>query len=526
MIRGFVAGVIWGGVVAAAGLAVMSQVAPLPQPRAVPPVGEALPDGAAGGDAPVVVPQDPPAAPEPVEMPEILQKGPAPVAEGPAGEGATVSEAAPAPVAEADPAEAPEATADATAPDPTADAMAPDATVPVVTPEMAGQAADIAVETPEIAPVAPPTDAPLAPDLPDLAGGDTPAPAMPDGPQVAPAPAAPPVPMAEAAPAPQQAPPPVEAPREEALLTPTPAPEATPPALVTPQEPQADAPVAGATLPTEGTLEDRVAGVTTDRLPRIGDAPPAPEEMPAEAVPEVALPEAEEEVLAGTTPLDLFARPFVNAEGKPLFALLLIDEGADAALRAEVAKLPFPVTFVLDPLRSDSAAVATAYRAAGQEVAMLATGLPEGATAMDMEQSFQALDMALPEAVAVVDAPEGGFQDSLDLARQAVPILADQGRGLVTYDRGLNPADQVARREGVPRAVIFRVLDSEGESVPKMRNYLDRAAFKAAQEGAVVVIGRLRPDTLAAILEWSVEGRGASVALAPVSAVLDRPASN
>ncbi|MCZ8153815.1 MAG: divergent polysaccharide deacetylase family protein, partial [Rhodobacteraceae bacterium] len=197
-----------------------------------------------------------------------------------------------------------------------------------------------------------------------------------------------------------------------------------------------------------------------------------------------------------------------------------------ATIRAEVAKLPFPVTFVLDPLRPESAMAAMAYRAAGQEVAMLATGLPAGATAADMEQSFQALDLALPEAVAVVDAPEGGFQESLDLARQAVPIVADQGRGLLTYDRGLNPADQVARREGVPSAVIFRILDSEGESVPKMRNYLDRAAFKAAQEGAVVVIGRLRPDTVAAILEWTVEGRAASVALAPVSAVLQRPASN
>lgn len=494
VIRGFVAGVIWGGVVAAAGLAVMSQVAPLPQAPETAPIEDIVvspPEAeAAPAPAPEAAPAAPEAVPEAVDVPEILQKGP--VTEADPEVVSDPTSAAEAPVAEVDPQE---------------DAI--------------GQASDQKEEITESAATPPvaPTVPPAAPSLPDLAeGGAAPqAPPMPQPPLVQPLPVAPAAPMAEVAPPAPEAPPPALSLREEPLLTPAPQPEmAEAPASVAPVEPSPAEPVPGGTMmQPQGTLANRAAGVTTDRLPRIGDAP-------AEAPAEVAL----EEVLEGATPLDLFARPFENAEGKPLFALLLIDEGADAALRAEVAQLPFPVTFVLDPLMPDSAGAAMAYRAAGQEVAMLASGLPAGATAMDMEQSFQAMDMALPEAVAVVDAPEGGFQDSLDLARQAVPILADQGRGLLTYDRGLNPADQVARREGVPRAVIFRILDSEGESVPKMRNYLDRAAFKAAQEGKVIVIGRLRPDTLAAILEWSVEGRGASVALAPASAVLDRPASD
>lgn len=495
VIRGFVAGVIWGGVVAAAGLAVMSQVAPLPQAPETAPIEEIVVSPPEAEVAPAPAPEAAPAASEAVDVPEILQKGP--VTEADPEVVSDPTSAAEAPVAEVDPQE---------------DAI--------------GQASDQNEEIMESAaapPVAPAVP-PAAPSLPDLAeGGAAPqAPSMPQPPLVQPLPVAPAAPMAEVAPPAPEAPPPALSLREEPLLTPAPQPEmAEAPASVAPVEPapiepSPAEPVPGGTMmQPQGTLANRAAGVTTDRLPRIGDAP-------AEAPAEVAL----EEVLEGATPLDLFARPFENAEGKPLFALLLIDEGADAALRAEVAQLPFPVTFVLDPLMPDSAGAAMAYRAAGQEVAMLASGIPAGATAMDMEQSFQAMDMALPEAVAVVDAPEGGFQDSLDLARQAVPILADQGRGLLTYDRGLNPADQVARREGVPRGVIFRVLDSEGESVPKMRNYLDRAAFKAAQEGKVIVIGRLRPATLAAILEWSVEGRGASVALAPASAVLDRPASN
>jgi uncharacterized protein len=86
----------------------------------------------------------------------------------------------------------------------------------------------------------------------------------------------------------------------------------------------------------------------------------------------------------------------------------------------------------------------------------------------------------------------------------------------------LNAADQVARRDGVPAALIFREMDAGGEDSPLIRRYLDRAAFKAAQEGRVVVLGSTRPETITALMEWSVEGRGASVALAPLTAVLSK----
>jgi hypothetical protein len=79
VIRGFLTGVIWGGVVASAGLAVISQVSPLP--------GKPAPVAAVPGDAPA-----PP--------PEILDKSPDPVAE-PVPDTAR----APAPVAALDVAE-------------------------------------------------------------------------------------------------------------------------------------------------------------------------------------------------------------------------------------------------------------------------------------------------------------------------------------------------------------------------------------------------------------------------------------
>ena len=103
----------------------------------------------------------------------------------------------------------------------------------------------------------------------------------------------------------------------------------------------------------------------------------------------------------------------------------------------------------------------------------------------------------------------------------APPVSYTHLRGLITYDKGLNAADQVARREDVPSAAIFRQLDAEDEDVPVIRRYLDRAAFKAAQEGRVMVLGQTRPETIAALMEWTLEGRAASVTLAPATAVME-----
>jgi uncharacterized protein len=126
----------------------------------------------------------------------------------------------------------------------------------------------------------------------------------------------------------------------------------------------------------------------------------------------------------------------------------------------------------------------------------------------------------LPEAVGVVDQEVDGFQGNRTLATQVLALVADQGRGLISWDKGLNAAAQVAQREGVRNAVIFRSMDSADEKSAVIRRYLDRAAFKAAQDGRVVVEGQTRPETVKALLEWAVEGRAATVAFAPATAVM------
>ena len=286
------------------------------------------------------------------------------------------------------------------------------------------------------------------------------------------------------------------------------------------------APAPSTLAPDSGIAQNTVKGVTTGRLPTITPDPAAeaplvsPEARPAE--PSVAgtdLPE----LAADLPPLQRFARSFENPGAKPLFAVLLLDQGDPDLRRAELAALPLPLSFVVDPMQPGAAEAAEIYRAAGQEVVMLATAIPRGATAADLEQSFAAIAPILPEAVALIDTTDATFQDNRGLSAEVVTHLDAKGLGLVTFDRGLNAADQVARREGVPAATVFRSLDDEGEDSPLIRRYLDRAAFKAAQEGRVVVIGTAREATITALMEWAVEGRSASVALAPISAVMQAP---
>ncbi len=531
MLRRFVSGLVWGGVVAGLGLAVVSQVAPRPVAPMAPPaedVAAAEPDATpqapamseaekplvdAGapdttdatvtetGTAKKTEPETETAAsaeittsgaadPSPVTAPGVgAETGAAPLAEAaaapntdtlpaePAPEPQTETPAAPAAVAEtADtttevpkPAE-PKADAPATVVAPAeviapaqiaADSMAPD---DLVTPD---QAADSAAQ--DLQPVTPPR---IAADEPLL----SPAPKAGDAPSVI-----------------EPAPPPTAVVQDL-------------PRLLTPESDPGPPGKLALSLPE--------AQPGSSSLPQIGEAPAA-------AVAEAPLPEAA--VIDDLPPIAAFARPFDNADGKPLFAILLVDDGSASLDRATLAALPFPVTFVVDPQAPNAAEAAAIYRAGLQEVVMSATGLPEGAEAADIEQSFQANAAILPETVAVIDTgPEGRLEDR-DTAAALVPILQDQGRGLITYDVGLNAADQAARRAALPTVALFRVLDADSESQPTIRRYLDRAAFKAAQEGKVVVMGSTRPETVAAILEWTVEGRAASVALAPVTAVLSAP---
>ncbi len=246
---------------------------------------------------------------------------------------------------------------------------------------------------------------------------------------------------------------------------------------------------------------------------------PAPDAAPEDA-PETA--EATD-TAADARPVTRFAQPFENPDDKPLMSIVLMDTGVD--LEAEgiglpaLSSFPYPVSFAVDVALADAAERMERYRAEGFEVLAM-VDLPTGAQPSDAEVSLSVAMGALPQIVGVLEGTGEGLQANREVADQVTGILRDSGHGLVTQSRGLNSMPTLARREGVPAAPVFRDFDSAGQDARVIRRFLDQAAFRADQEGGVIMLGRLRPETIEALLVWGLADRAGSVALAPVSALL------
>ncbi|QFT60216.1 Divergent polysaccharide deacetylase [Sulfitobacter sp. THAF37] len=568
MARGFLKGAVLGGVVSVsvAGLASVLLDPPLP-----PEVGDAAPGGtraparaddtgAAEGSlsdtAPASVPAAPQASPPDPDTLATLDDGttsPAAAPETGGVEGLNTPEDGPetgavaaegespvlpnpqalAPMAPQDPDELSISTEPAQPPLPEAEAGpfeaapdVPDAPVQPDAPEV-GDAAPEAPETPaesdestvetsvpdaegDPAPQVDPSEPPQTADAADLSPPDAPevstsdADALPDSSQTAPAE----TPQTESAE--------TESPETESAETESPETENS--ETESPETPQAADAASG--RPAIGTpavtLTERDSGVTINRP---GATDPATEAAGPETPP---VEEAETETLP---PIQANAEAVPETGGKPLMGIILIDDGSGVTSGAQglaaLRSFPYPLSFAVDASRPDAAERMALYREAGFEVLAM-IGLPEGAQPSDAETTFNVVLPQLDQVVAVLEAPGGGFQSERDLSDHITAILADSGHGLVTQDKGLNTMPKLARKEGVPAEPVFRDFDSKGQSATVIRRFLDQAAFKAGQEGAVIMLGRLRPDTISALLLWGLQDRAGSVALVPVSAVLSR----
>ena len=275
-------------------------------------------------------------------------------------------------------------------------------------------------------------------------------------------------------------------------------------------------PEAVTTGPTIGTpaisLTERDSGVVINR--------PGAAEVDEEST-EVVAPDAP----VDTRPVVANSVPVEVADGKPLMGIVLIDDGStvitgDAGLAA-LRSFPYPLSFAVDTSLPDLSERIATYREAGFEVLAM-VDLPEGAQPSDAETTFAATLDRIDGVVGVLEGTESGFQGSRAVADQVTDILQLSGLGLVTQDKGLNTMPKLARKDGVPADPVFRDFDSKGQTARVIRRFLDQAAFKAGQEGAVIMLGRLRPDTVSALLLWGLQDRANDVALVPISQVLLR----
>lgn len=540
--RGFLGGIGFGAVVAVLGAAMISLVLPLPEPPAVAdraPDEAPVPDAEQGADlgapkrdadlveAAPVVPKDEPAAPDslaalsdadtqPTDKPEVgvvTQAMEDPAVD--AGQAPAVAAGGDAPVEAADPSAAPAA--------PKPEAMVSISTEPAQPPApkifdqdtglapATGTAEGTDPEDPvpgqdEAEAVAAPE--PVAEELPDPASDPAP---VPDTDGAA-------DPGVREVTAPVEAPEPADQPVEQADAPPVQ--EQAEPAAAAPEPEQADPEPQQAADPEDGD-GSRIAALPqagspdATRGPSIGK-PVVP--LTERASTPVVVEEAEEVVVPPAKPILAHGAAFENPDERPLMSILLIDDGGALGLDA-LMDFPYPVSVALDPNSPDAGDRMAGYRAAGIEVVMLAD-LDRNAAPQDAETTLSVWMDRLPEVVAVLEGPTSGIQGSRALSDQVTDMLKASGHGLITQNSGLNTVQKLALREGVPSAVVFRDFDGAGQTPAVIRRFLDQAAFRAGQEGAVIMLGRLRPDTISALLLWGLQDRASRVALAPVSASL------
>jgi polysaccharide deacetylase 2 family uncharacterized protein YibQ len=224
-------------------------------------------------------------------------------------------------------------------------------------------------------------------------------------------------------------------------------------------------------------------------------------------------------------PLKAFAVPFDDPGDMPLMAIILIDAGVDldgaAVGLPALRSFPAPITFAVDASLPDAVKRMKKYRAEGFEVLAM-IDLPSGATAVDAEVGLNSILSQMTEVVGVMEGVGNGMQEAREASDQATQILLASGHGFVTQPKGLNTVAKLAAREGVPTATVFRDFDSADQTPTVIRRFLDQAAFRAGQEEGVIMLGRLRSDTISALLIWGLQDRASRVSLAPVSAVLNQ----
>ncbi|WP_424970419.1 divergent polysaccharide deacetylase family protein [Dinoroseobacter sp. S76] len=470
-------------------LTVASQAPVEPEPVAQPP---AEPELTARTPAPVTGAPGavPPVLRQPVSGPDA---GPVALPSPPAAQ-PQVEAAAPEAVASAGPASAEDLRV------PALRAAGPDTALPA----SIGDAPQDGVAP--LAPEAPPRAAPQigpAPETPRLATQAEAAPALrlaqsgPPRPDLAPAD----LPLPPVAP--------------NAIAAPGPPPDSAPPMPEPAAEPPAATP---ATLPRrlvlDGAERFAMAGPgISGRMPRIGDPLPS---LP----PESATPRAEDAAPVGA--LTRNAQQFASPENASLLSIVVEAPRTGALDTEALAASRLPLSIAVDPTLPEAPDLTAELRGAGHDVLITLTGLPSAPEPRDIDVALGAHIARLPEAVGIwLPADSPVLQDRL-LLRHLSEVLAETGHGLLAPGDGLDAAVQEARRAGVPAAASFAEVTLQDPLV--LRRNLDRIALRARSGEGGVVQATLTPEILTTLRGWSAGLPQADVAVAPVSAYLQRSA--
>ena len=217
--------------------------------------------------------------------------------------------------------------------------------------------------------------------------------------------------------------------------------------------------------------------------------------------------------------IDAFAVPPVPTDNQPLMAVVLVDNGNMRLDPDILGSLPFTVTIAVPAKNDVHNALMRYYRDEGFEVALL-IDLPEGSNATEVTEILDKAISTVSEATTILERTPGTLQNSREISTALADRLALSGHGLVLYDTGVNPALERAKSVAVPVKTIYRNLDQDNGNERAMRRFLDGAAFRAQQEGSVIITASPSPSVISALTFWSLQERSSSVIKTSLSQAL------
>lgn len=255
-------------------------------------------------------------------------------------------------------------------------------------------------------------------------------------------------------------------------------------------------------------------------------APPAPSAQPAPA------PQP-----GGLAAWQKYATPFNYDDPRPRVAVVILDLGlSSAATEAAIQGLPAAVTLSFSPYAENLNNWINQARASGHEALL---GLPmEPAnfpardpgprtllTSLSPRENLDRLDWVLGRVsgyVGVTNNMGSRFTASTEALRPVLTTLRD--RGLVFVDARTTPrsvAASLATTLGLPRAINDRLIDQQAARIP-IDAMLADVEKVAMETGNAVAMGQPYPVTLERLATWlpSLESKG--IALAPITALLNR----
>jgi hypothetical protein len=239
----------------------------------------------------------------------------------------------------------------------------------------------------------------------------------------------------------------------------------------------------------------------------------------------------------GRKPWQVYARPFDPNDKRPRIALIIGGLGqSSAATEAAIQRLPGAVTLAYTAYARNLPQWVDLSRAAGHEVLLTLPMEPVGYPANDPGPHTLLVSLSEAENRTRLNwlmSRFAGYSGVVNLmgsrftteAGPLKPVLDELNkRGLLFIDSrsSLNSvAGKMAGEIKLPRAVNNRFIDTKAAR-PDIDKRLEELEQIASSEGVAVGIGAPYPVTIERVALWVQQLEGKGIALAPVSAVVDR----